>query len=251
MSEKVALLHVLGTVGNLRLCDYALNLWIDKKVKKKYWLAQSLSYVTHPLDLVVQAIAFFILEPVNPVFTVYANLRNKDYPKALVNTVVIPLKFGASLPKIANYEFIKIAQLALSILGINTAWNMIRGRKQTDIFFKNRLQIEVYLRDEINPNRRDAGLTKKKIRYLVHPHVHSSFKEEYAKKYPEEATQNLTNKEWIKNCKMEGFFPSEYIMDQLDVPVFELAKKIVGKVATSCFGSCLTSCLYPYIVADS
>lgn len=168
-------MDVKGTVANLRLLDYGLNLLSDTQIKSArcHWgkhVIQLLSYFSHPVDLGVQMIAYPLLRLANPFVTVGVNLRNDKWGQAIGNTLLIPAKLLWAIPKIGGYESGRAVKLAVSIVGLNTMINVLNGCYQTRNFFKARIEWEQRLRIRNHINQKKWHIGERKICRLVGLH---------------------------------------------------------------------------------
>lgn len=131
---KLKLIDATHTVGNFRPCDLGLNLLADKAGNKGARGLQTLSLITHPTDLAMQALLFTVLCPTNPFITVGINLLNKNWGRAAISLPTAPFKVVISSARIPFYVAFKAVQMVWAVT-VNPYVNVIRGSKQTETFF--------------------------------------------------------------------------------------------------------------------
>jgi len=133
----ISTLNAAQTVENFRPLDYWLNRRADSSGCYRGY--QLLSYLTHPVDLLIQAALFPALHAFKPFYTAWVNYRSNHTGKACINAVFIPVKLAYAVPKVFGYELGKVVQMGWSLLGLNMVVNVAKGKRQTHAFFLKRI----------------------------------------------------------------------------------------------------------------
>lgn len=131
------------TTLNIQPLDYGLNRISETLPKSRLGKfgrhsIQIFSYITHPIDIGIQAIAYPLLRFTNPFICVGIDLANKEFKKAGINAILIPFSFLKGIIGTAIFELSQLIRLVWSISGANTAMNVYNGKYQSWDFFKQR-----------------------------------------------------------------------------------------------------------------